>query len=341
MNNCNHRPGPVTSVDKYIDTARCLGCGRALYYLTSAYDDLMLPGKNRVMERLDELQRASDLLFEQSAPKVQEQIKAMSVKQEAIITKTTALLTEKTPILTKQPVILTEMGENMTNNMPVEHPLELPPVPTPPKGNRVAMHNYWITNSPAILTELQTHSTRQTQTRWGMSGSILHKIQHGWPPRKYQNPPLSPVPERLANNVPEKPPRGANKRITQYYIDNNSRILEDIKLIGPDVARERWQFGAKTWYGFCQRNNITLPRGGNHPHLDKHSSNKEPIKGKHNYPENRKPVAKETVKDKQKSDSHHGTYVLFPPFNDKWAPEVQVKWLEIYPQLAKVFNEGP
>lgn len=127
--------------------------------------------------------------------------------------------------------------------------------------------------------------------------------------------------------VPEKPQHGNNVGIGRYYKVNTPQIIKEIEVFGLDATKERWQFHQMSWYRFCKLNNIKLPRGGYKP---RH----------HNYPAHRKPAVKETVKNKRKSVTH-GTYVSFPPFNDKWAPEVQVKWLEIYPQLAKALNEGP
>jgi hypothetical protein len=237
LNNCKHQPGPKTHIDKYIDMAKCIDCGLSLYYLTPAFEGLMLPGKNRVMQRIEELQRGSDPLTSRgrelraSGPITESNIQ--DGKQEAKVKMTI----EKTV------------------------------------ANAVA-------NLPKIL-----------------------------PGQSQELPP-----------VPEKPPRGNNRGIRRYYKDNTPLIITDIQQIGLEATRERWKFEKVTWYKFCKKNSINLPRDGYKPR-------------RHNYPKTRKPAVKETVKNKQDSDIH-GTWVSFPPFNDKWAPEVQIKWLEVYKDLA-------
>ena len=68
------------------------------------------------------------------------------------------------------------------------------------------------------------------------------------------------------------------------------------------AVRERWAFSKRSWAVFRQDNDLPI-----------------------------KTYNKQTA-------AANGTYVSFPPFNEKWAPEVQCKWLEVYPQSAEVRN---
>jgi hypothetical protein len=103
--------------------------------------------------------------------------------------------------------------------------------------------------------------------------------------------------------VPVKPPKGNNAGIKRYYEANNAQILEELKQIGEPAIRERWAFSKRSWAAFRQANGLPL----------------------------------KSYK-KRATAAIHGTYISFPPFNDKWAPEVQVKWLELYKEFTTLQN---
>jgi hypothetical protein len=302
LNNCKHQPGPKTHIDKYIDMAKCIDCGLSLYYLTSAFESLMLPGKNRVMQRIEELQRVSNPDSNIPEGKQDGRVGRISRNKEIAAVVPKIIDGHSAGKSIRQLAKENEISKNTVRSIIINPAF---PLPTNKEAKVKMMTGNDVTSN--VTKEVANAVSNLPETLLG------------------QTQELPPVPEK---------PEGNLQAIGRYYKQNAEQIIRELKQLGAQAVYERWEFSPSSWNRFRDLHNLPfkyrrVKRG--------EPSNKTPIKGKHNYPKNRKSAVKDSVKNKQDSDIH-GTWVSFPPFNDKWPAETQVKWLEVYKELAQHGN---
>ena len=85
-----------------------------------------------------------------------------------------------------------------------------------------------------------------------------------------------------------------HNQVSRWYTKHRALILADIRQLGETKTRHRWGIPTGTWSKLMKRFNLRLGSAG--PALMKSAP-------------------------------------AFPDFSDSWAPEVQIKWLDVYHDL--------
>lgn len=123
-------------------------------------------------------------------------------------------------------------------------------------------------------------------------------------------PTVPPKPDCSGLNLWER-----NMAMKQYYEANKEAIIADFKSLGLTLMLKRWKLSYATWCGSKHHNGLrnrwlpeefgtaSKPRSGKQACLPAKTGSKE---------------------------------LVFPPFSDKMPAEVQVAWLNVYPEVVKL-----
>lgn len=103
----------------------------------------------------------------------------------------------------------------------------------------------------------------------------------------------------------------------KYYEDNKQAIIADLLSKGKAYTRKRWRIPKGSLGRLIQRwlteeQRLAIPI----------SKPEEPV------------TTPELPHSSTNSTPSNGQLPPFPPFSDKWEPEVQLQWLEVYGELA-------
>lgn len=101
----------------------------------------------------------------------------------------------------------------------------------------------------------------------------------------------------------------------KYYEANKEAIIADLLSLGRAATQKKWG----------------IPVGGTLPSLEKRWLTEEQ---RSTIPSN-PGRPKEPPHPSTSSTPSNGRLPPFPQFSDKWQPEVQLQWLEVYSDLAK------
>ena len=96
----------------------------------------------------------------------------------------------------------------------------------------------------------------------------------------------------------------------KFYDENKEAILADLTELGNKATAEKWDMPGSTLVGLKRRWGMPVEkRGGRRKTREKPSQDS----------------ASQALRD---------GLPPFPAFSENWAPEVQAKWLEVYPNLS-------
>lgn len=172
-----------------------------------------------------------------------------------------------------------------------------------------------------------------------------------------------------------KPPgwdKMGKREKAKWFKEHREAILKDVRELGELKARERWEVGSSTWLGLKRRWGFGVIRKGAYGDLNgrhKEIPRRPKKRGLHEeyFEQNKEAILADyqslritdflkkwgissttwlklkikweaTPKIHQDSKARpkqEFTLPEFPAFNDKWGDSVQVKWLEVYPELFR------
>ena len=177
---------------------------------------------------------------------------------------------------------------------------------------------------------------------------------------------LSPVPPKPIR-LPDESLKSSLTRISWYYEDNKAAITVDLEKLGETGMRSRWGITSTTWlrirhrwwpdaYPKYGKKKITQPASAQEKPAAE--TVKPPVEKAPERPGSGEAIERYRVITRDKSvftvkleDGKQLLYLgdmlvvslpapekppSFPEFNPKWKKEVQLRWLDVYEELAKV-----
>jgi len=97
----------------------------------------------------------------------------------------------------------------------------------------------------------------------------------------------------------------------KFYKENKEAIISDLAELGGPQTRKKWGIPSSTLAYLKKRWGM-------------------PVKGR-----GQKQTCEQAVPGKERVSLRKDGLPPFPAFSENWAPEVQAKWLEVYPGMAR------